>query len=378
MMNKLKYFLPNKARCGIMFLLSWLFLSVSSATGRDIKVIDENDHIPLPGTTVIGNSGLILGVTDESGNIPEPSANQYPLSIRSIGYESSFVPSFTDTVRLTPALYTLNEVVVNSNERPIKRIVCFAREYASGATGPDTLQLYSEYMLEAFLKDSDRKVKGYKSGDADLKSRNVKRYCRVSDASGLDSVARPNRNDDIIMLSWENILQLPSDKFQESSAIANGALADTIMGKYGPNTIYRKMNNLYTVTVDHLSEYEDHKWSPAIFKLLGLSMDLRKSTKSDAFNVTETGSYSIEDYIYSTFTINLLAKGKFFKKTFKTDKPVEMDTYIELYPVSIEYLTPEEYKESRKEKQEIPFRAPLNLQPLPEAIQKIVERVENL
>lgn len=344
--------------------------------GRDIKIIDGQEHSPIQGATVIGKSGLIIGITDSNGRLASPEASQYPLSIRNIGYEPTILSEYTDTVRMSPAVYSLNEVVVNSDERPIQRVVCFAREYATGATGKDTLQLYSEYMLESFLKDGSRKIKGYKDGDASPKVKNLKRYARFTDSSGLDSIMRPKEDDEITMLSWKNVLSVPNIRFQEKDVLREGKRSDTIPGKYWPKNIIRKLNGIYTVRIDRLSDSESHSWSPFFFKLLGMTIEIVNLDLTLAYKENESGTYSLEDFIYSTYSIHTLAKGKVFKWVFHTDTSIDMDAYIELYPVSIEYLTQEEYKAMRSEKEVIPFETPLNLQPLPESVVKLVERVD--
>ncbi|MDE7414127.1 MAG: carboxypeptidase-like regulatory domain-containing protein [Muribaculaceae bacterium] len=360
-----------------LLLISLIITSIFVSSGKSIKVIDAIEGTPLQGATVIGKSGLIVGVTDANGNINISSLNQFPVSIRSLGFEPANIECFSDSVKLFPAIYNLNEIVVGQYDRPIKRVVCFVREYATGATGTDTMQLYSEYMMESFLKDGEKKVKGYKSGDASPKVRNMRRYTRFTNSKGLDSVSSPKGNDDITMLSWSEIISVPDYKFRERRSIMQGATTDTVMGKYGPGSIFRKQNGIYSVTFDHMSEYKDHKWSPLFFKLVGMSMDVQNMMNSLAYKVNESSEYSFDDFIYGTYSIHLLAKGKIFKKIFHTDNPIDMDSYIELYPISVTYLTPEEYKEARSDKEPIPFQTTSNIQPLPTSIQTIVERVEN-
>ena len=345
------------------------------AFSREITIVDESDGSPLSGATVIGKSGLIIGITDESGRINDPGQLQFPLAIRNIGYEPLSVVSFSDTVRLVPAIYSLNEIVVKPGEHPIKRIVCYAREYDTGATGKDTLKLYSEYMLEFFLKDDSEKVKGYKEGDSSPKVRNVKRYAIFTDSEGRDSIMTPDENDDITMLSWQRVLAVPNISFRKSDMLSEGSVCDTIMGKHWPKNIVRNQNGIFSVKVDNLADSENHSWSPFFFKVIGMTMDVDNMQMSLAYQDNEAGDFSIDNYIYSTYSIHLLAKGKLFKWIFHTDESIEMDSYIELYPVSIEYITLEEYKRARSVEEAIPFQLPLNIQPLPEVIQEVIGNI---
>ncbi|MDE5811724.1 MAG: hypothetical protein K2H61_05400, partial [Muribaculaceae bacterium] len=64
------------------------------------------DNTPLQGATVIGKSGLIVGLTNEKGEITSPPVSQYPLTIQYIGFKPVTIDAHTDTIALTPAEYS--------------------------------------------------------------------------------------------------------------------------------------------------------------------------------------------------------------------------------------------------------------------------------
>ncbi len=72
----------------------------------------------------------------------------------------------------------------------------------------------------------------------------------------------------------------------------------------------------------------------------------------------------------------MLGRGKWLKKAFGTSYPIEMDNYIELYPVDIQHLTVSEYKERKDEFDRIPFQLPEAVQPLSPSIKTLVDRID--
>lgn len=367
----------NGKTLGMMrqFLLALtLFCPFLCGAAADIVLVDGKDGTILAGATVVDWSGLILGMTDAGGAVRDVAESRFPLSVRCVGYDPTTIESPSDTVRMTPATYTLTEMTVASGERPIKRVVCYVREYSTGATGTDTMMLYTDYMTQSFVTEG--KVKGYDSFHARPNAIAVRRYARLSNAEGLDSVARPGNDDDLTMLSWmENIAKIPSLTYEEREAISNGAPSDTIFGKYGPKTIFRKTNGLYMQQHDLLSDKKNHVMSPFFFKLLGFTMNFEEFNLSLAHKSNGTGKYTLYDFVYGTYSLHVKARGKWIKKLMHTKDPIEMDCYVELYPIDITNLTVEEYKELSKDYIPVPFQQPENLQPLPPAVDALVERV---
>lgn len=364
-----------------ILLVNFLFLLIPFlCQAKEIVVVEQTDNSPLQGATVIGKSGLIVGLTNEKGEITSPSVSQYPLTIQYIGFEPITIDAHSDTIALTPAEYSLSEIVVNPYERPIKRMTFYAREYASGATGSDTLQLFTEYMFETFLVDSDAKVKGYKKKDSNLRLKNLKRYARYTNSAGLDSISKPDESDEITMLSWKDILSVPNFKIKVDNSRAtqstnlneNDSLGSPTSGQYQ----LHKRNGVLSFISDPLTQYKDHKWSPFFLKLLGLTIDVDEMLATICYRVNEADSYSIDDFIYETYSMRMLARGKVFKRIFRTDQPILMNTYIELYPVSSTYITVDEYAEMRRDKTSLPFEVPTAVRPLSPAITSLITRLD--
>lgn len=358
----------------IIALLTML-VSITASADRQVCVVDKNDSSPIVGATVIGKSGMILGLTNDVGQIRLDVGKEFPITVRCIGYDPLTITEAVDSVRLAPAAIRLNEVVFSPKERPIMRVLCFAREYCSGITGTDTLQMYTEHMAEAFVTDG--KVKGYNKYDAKPWPKAAKRYARFANAEGLDSVARPKHDDDVTGLSWfTNIAFLPDVKESLPEAIRNGAEADSLMGKYANKFTYKKKNGLYTVTCDMLADHKNHRWSPFFFKLIGFTTEILDGYWTHSFAIDDSESYGLYDFVCGTYSIHMIGKGRWLKKLLGTKYPIEMDCYVELYPVSFENCTVEEYKAMKDDFSRLDFIYPENLQPLSPAVRNLIDRID--
>lgn len=352
-------------------LLCILVLAAMTVTGRArvITVVDLGDREPVAGASVVSANGLIVGFTDAQGRI-EVGAKDYPLALRGLGYTPLTVDVQTDTVAMTPASFPLGEVTVNPVDRPITRVLTYAREYCTGATPTDTMQMYNEYMLEYFLADG--KVKGYSKSDAKASARNVRRYGRIANSQGVDSLFRPASDDDIVMLSFVNTMVfVPRGMEVESEAMKAGASADTVPGKYGPKIFFRKNNGLFTTECDVLADYKDHRWVPGIFKLFGLTIEVDQCGWSVIFRGNESDKYDIGDFISGTYNICMLGTGKMLKRILGIKDPIDIYCYIEQYPVEIEYLTVDDYKamkKGRKSHEKEEFIIPDGVEPLAPSI----------
>ena len=347
------------------------------SASQKVFVVDAENSTPIEGATVISATGMIIGITDRTGAIRITADRDYPLEIRSIGYEPFRLTAHSDTAALSTTTYPLPEITVQADERPIMKLTSYAREYSSGATPSDTIQLYAEYMFVSYHTDDNKKMKGFKGGDRAIWPRAVRRYARYANSEGLDSVSRPDKHDNASFLSfYDFLIGAPVNSFPETDAIAAGAKTDSVMGKHYPFARYAKTNDSYFISYDKLADHKDHRVSPTIFKIVGMTMDIDRLQTAFQYRATNDSLYTLNDFLFCSGSLHAQAKGKMFK-WMVGKKDLEVDCYAELYPVEIEYLTVDEYKEDRKEKKDrtpIPFNYPKHMQPFPLSIQKIIER----
>lgn len=173
----------------VLLALLFIGLNASTAAGAETVVVDRAENEPVIGASVLSAQGLILGITDENGLLPPFSKSDLPLSVRSVGFKEAKLMASVDILFMTAEEYTLPEVTVTTDERPVIRVIAYVREYCTGAMAGDTLQFYSDYMMRSFLTDR-KEVKGYHGSDANVKVLNARKYCRYINEHR-DSVAVP-------------------------------------------------------------------------------------------------------------------------------------------------------------------------------------------
>ena len=341
--------------------------------GTNTVIADISERQPIVGASVFSSQGLILGISDERGQLPHFSGNDLPLTIRSVGYKEARLAQTADTLFMEEEAYTLPEFTVASDERPFIKVTAYVREYCTGAMAGDTLQFYGEYMMRSFVTDRE-KVKGYHSSDAKAKVMNSRLYCRYLNEKR-DSVAIPTDIEDV--LSWKHVVSFKGRE-EEPAVIRTGARADTVMGKFSPLMFYEKNARTFSRKKDILGDHEGHTWSPTIFKLFGMTVDATRLQFSDVYALNESGVYCPVDMISKSYNVHMKGRGKLWKLLFRTKEPVEMDSFIEVFPVDVQFLTLQEYKEERKEDESIPFSKNDNVSPLHPTFQQIVDRVNSL
>ena len=346
-----------------------VFIAIALAVRADsITLVDETDLSPIAGATVISDNGLIIGQTDKKGEI-NVSRKDFPLSIRCLGYEALTITESTDTIRMSQATYALGELLVMPIERPITRVLMYVRKYSYGTVGNDTTMIYEEAMLEYLF--AKQKVKGYDKADKKAKTRNTRTYGRKT-SHGKDSIYRPkasNHNDIIVN---------PHKEIEVTKAIRQGASSDTIQGKYSPKYIYKSNKDIVVIDYDPMGNKKEHKVSPSFAKMLGIKTDIHEFSETVAFKKNKRGKYGIQDYIYGNYNINISYSGPLTQKVFKTKDGLEFQIYGEQYPVLIESLSVEEYKELKESRNDtqIEFMIPELVQPLAPAVQRLVDRFE--
>lgn len=333
------------------FVLYILVALSLSASARDIVVLDSIDSSPVTGATAFDSNGTIIGLSDAAGKLTGIPGSAFPLTLRCLGYASLATPA-ADTVRLAPVAYPLRELTVIPGGRPVTRLVCYVREYGSGSTSTDTVRLQAEYMVDYFIAEG--KARGFSDKDSPRKlSQRI--HIRHTDASGRDTSYTP---DDDEGLSWLLLAEMSGGETRAPQSVIDGAPTDTVRGRSGYKTIYRRTPGLFTVTSDALADKKNHRMSPFIFKMLGFTIDINELVMSEAYAPNPTGVHTLSDLRYKTLGLRMLAKGKWIKKAFGTSEPIDMHGLIEIYPVETTRLTVDEARELRSDPPPTPVTPP--------------------
>ncbi|MDE6317010.1 MAG: carboxypeptidase-like regulatory domain-containing protein, partial [Muribaculaceae bacterium] len=290
------------------------FLPVA-AQPSGIRVVDASDSLAVAGATVFSHTGAILCLTDNDGIITGVTPDAFPITVRCLGFDDLIVTAPAPQVALPPTAYPLREMVVTPTDRPVTRLICYVREYVSGGSGSRENVYYNEHMADFFL--AERKLKGFKSSRSPrfISSR---LFARTIDGD-TDSIFQPAFRDESI--TWEMLISMP----EASITVAH----DSVPGKYCLKQTVSRSGDLAVINTDYLADTKGHSMSPMIFKLIGFTLDINQFREVVVTRLTPSRSYTAADIISSSFTFDILGRGKWIKKAFDTDSPVRMYGYYE-------------------------------------------------
>lgn len=357
-----------------------LFISVLvavllPATLYAVKVTDTTGD-PLARASVFASNGTIAGLCDDEGNIPELPSALYPLTVRYVGFEPAVItsPGGSDVV-MRPISYDLPELVIDNKSRNVLHLVGYMREYTTMTTQRDTNLTYGEKIVDFMIpREKVKKLKGWTSPRV-LARRD---YVLYTNAEGLDSVGR--EVDDTFSLS--DLVDIIKDRITVPDSLLDGsARAATVAGKYTPRMEWHRVGADYTLDIDALGDKKDHRWSPNILKLFGLTTDFSEFYTTYLFNDLSGGTISAENVSRATFGIKAYCRGKMFRWATGSKEPFNLNSYYEFYVTERQYLTPEEAREwqdNPPRPSSLEIRAPEGVMPPDAATMRLVERVEAL
>lgn len=357
----------------IIVLVSILLGAFDAAAFR---LVDAKTKEPLPLASITDRSGNVVGMTDKSGEIPQLPKDRYPITFNYMGFASLQVtePAEGD-VEMIEKDYELPEIVVIPGSRPLLHLTGYMREITSVLCSSDSVTIFKESIVDFLVPVEKTKVKGWKKA-RELAS---KTYVRMTNSSGLDSVSTSHEYE--FMLWGDRKSLIPSAAKIPVKIKATDVACDTIMGKYYPKIIWLKNADVTRWYGDALANEQNHVTTPWALKIFGLTTDVTEISENYVFDTPEGDYIMPTDLRQVSITIDMLAKGKLFKKTFDSSTPVNVRTYMELYLTDRVFLSTEEGKGLKKEIPAIEssgILAPANANPLHPAIRRTVERVNSL
>lgn len=360
----------------IISIITALILSSSTFDADAYRLIDASTNAPLPLASITDRSGNVVGMTDKSGVIPELQKDSYPLTFNYMGYASlQILKPAEDDVKMILQEYELPELVISPGARPLLHLTGYMREVTSVLSSSDSVTIFKESVVDFLVPVEKTKVKGWNKA-RELAS---KTYVRMSNSSGLDSVSNSHEYE---FMLWGNRKSLiPSAAKIPDNIKGTEVTCDTVMGKYYPKIIWLKNGDVTRWYGDALANEKNHVTSPWALKLFGLTTDVTEISENFVFETPDGDFIGPSDLRQVSITIDMLAKGKLFKKTLDSSSPVNVRTYMELYLTDREFLSEEEGKSLKKEIPTIEssdILAPTNANPLHPAIMRTVERVNSL
>ncbi len=344
-------------------ILTFLLLfCIGIAHAETITVVDAIDGTPISGATVFASSGMVLGYTDTDGNLNIESDSCFPLEVSSTGYSPEKV-SEPGTVAMQHLAYNLPELNVDAAARPVRRTICYVRQYVTTEVGADSAIFYNQMMMEFF--DAPKKTKGF-SKPSSPRILNQDFRCWEKDAAaGTDTVYSFDERE--IWMEWDMFMKIPTDVPSKE-----GPELDVEQGEYTMRSLIRRTPTLLRQRIDYLADEKNHNFAPGLLKLMGLGIDMTRNEKSYIYDLTREGELTPEDLVGGKVDIEMAFTGRLFKKAMKNDSPVTIYISYEYYPVETEYLTVADAKAIMKDKDlTVPLRpGPLAPAP-PESIRKL-------
>lgn len=352
------------------------FLSISFAEGRDNMIVaDSVSRQPLPSATVFNGSGKIIGLSDAHGLVPYVSPEDYPITLRYLGFREKVIARCdADTVFLTELKTELPEILVESRQHKVLHMLAYVREYSSLSTYSDTVFLFREKMVD-YMMSPDRKVRAPQwLSPRILKS---KSYYHFTNELGLDSVSSTCRHH----FSWSDWVEIVPSPVIPQSLRHTEIGTDTLRGKYSLTEIWMRNNERLTVDINVLADTTSRKW------VSNLSVFFRERLDFENFRVRFNYDNIMGDSIYPTditgysFNIESTGRGHDMFRFNKKEEPFFVSTYAEVYVLDKEYVTIKEAKKWDKLKFDhtaIEIIEPQEAPELQSPVQDLITRVTAL
>ena len=337
------------------------------------RVVDAETQSPVAAASIFDGAGNMVGFTWSDGSFSKVPESAYPITLRCMGYEQLVIGRPEEkTWEMTPMAYELEEVIVVPIERNVLKQTFYVREYFSIHNESDTVTFFTEHMSRRFIPTSKDAELGE---DTSLQILNTRQYGHYQ-VSGKDSiVANPESAFPLLV----NVLYLKNEAVKApESFLESGNMPKHFekAGKSGMALIQKQNAQTFTTIEDALANRKKHKLSPWIMKAIGCSMEFNQLYSTHTYRVNDKGIYLPNDLMEASFVLEALGKGKFLRKTLKSDNPVVIHSMTELYIVGREFLTLAEAQEAYKTKPtDVEFVIPSSVPPLNEAIRRLVERV---
>lgn len=356
---------------GIVFLL---FAFVVEGQERTAVVADSVTKLPLASASVFDRQGSLIGICNSKGLTPYISADNYPITVRYLGYKERSVETPADTIFLQEHISELDEVVVESREHKMLHMLAYMREYSTLTTYTDTVFMFREKMVDYMLSpDYKTRFRGW-SKPRVLK---VKSYYRFTDAQGLDSVSDECRYH----FSWSDwmgvgpVAKLPPDLKDAQFG------SDTIYGRYSPTETWTKNDDRVIVDINVLADTTSRKWVPNLSGFFRNDLDFENFRVRFNYDNVMGNTVCPIDLTGYTFNIESNGRGHGMFWFNRVNEPFFVSTYAEVYIMDKEYITVKEAKkwESRKfNVGELEILEPEEAPALQPAIEELVERVNNI
>lgn len=366
---------------GLLLLISILIITAFEASSSGIVVVDSVTGAYLPRASVYDRFGNLVAYTNKKGRIPAIKENDFPLTIRYLGFIDKAVPNaFVDSVFMREEYLELPEFVLDADNRKVLHLLAYVREYSKLTTYTDTVALFREKMVDfMYCGDTKGKFKGW------MKPRVLasQSYYRFTDSQGKDSVS-DECNHHFSWADWIGIvpdIKLPSQLIKREEADA------VIHGKYSPVEKWSKVKDNVTVNINVLADTVGRRWIPGLYGFFHRDKNLERFVDFEKINLlfdydNVTGdALSPENLNFYSYNIESVGRGHGMFRFGKNNERFFVSTDAEVYILDKEYITVKEARQWESHKIDIDDKtiySPLTAPELAESEEKLIERVENI
>lgn len=360
----------------VIWRFIWILILICCVIPTQATVVaDSVTHIPLPNASVYSNSGNAVGVSNGKGILPRISQENYPITIRYIGFNDKIVRHENqDTVFLSENISELPEVVVQSRRERLLHVLAYVREYSTLSTYTDTVFLFREKMVDYMLPSDDKmKFKGW----TNPRVLTSKSYYRFTNNIGLDSVSDVSRHH----FSWSDWIGMVP-KVALPAVIRNTEIGtDTVYGKYSPTEIWLRNNDSVSVNVDVLADITSRKWVPDLAGFFRKDLDFERFRLKYIYDNIAGDTLSALDLTGYSFNIESNGRGHSMFRFNRINEPFFVSTSADVYILDKEHITVKEAKkwENRRfDTEETGIYEPLEAPALSTSILALIDRVSNI
>lgn len=339
-------------------------------------VVDSITRSPLPNASIFNKKGVMVGLTNSKGGIYGMSSNDYPLTIRYLGFkECQIVSSDVDTILLVENIAELPSVVVESGEKKMLHILAYMREYSTLSSYTDTITMFREKMVDYMVPgDKNKRHKGWRNP----RVLNARSYYQFTDDQGLDSVSDKCGYH----FTWSDWIGLLPAFSLPDGMVSKPLATDTVYGKYSPTEIWTRNKDRLSLYIDVLADTTSRRWVPGIssfFKERAIDFGQLKIR----FNYDDVISDKVRplDLVSYSFNIDSRGRGHNMFRFNRRDQPFFVTTYTEVYILDKEYISMREAKdwETRSfDVSQIEIFEPADAPELQPNIMSLIERVSQI
>lgn len=360
----------------VIWRFIWILIFICCVIPTQATVVaDSVTHIPLPNASVYSNSGNAVGVSNGKGILPRISQENYPITIRYIGFNDKIVRHENqDTVFLSENISELPEVVIQSRRERLLLVLAYVREYSTLSTYTDTVFLFREKMVDYMLPSDDKmKFKGW----TNPRVLTSKSYYRFTNDIGLDSVSDVSRHH----FSWSDWIGMVP-KVTLPAVIRNTEIGtDTVYGKYSPTEIWLRNKDSVSVNVDVLADITSRKWVPDLAGFFRKDLDFERFRLKYIYDNIAGDTLSAIDLTGYSFNIESNGRGHSMFRFNRINEPFFVSTSADVYILDKEHITVKEAKkwENRRfDTEETGIYEPLEAPALSTSILALIDRVSNI